>query len=73
MESLSLSHDGLGPAIANLDWCVLIQSECAQSAPQQHDGAGHKSTVRRARIFIFGVTDNRAAVLFISLNCYLTH
>ena len=29
---LSLSHDGLGPAIADLHWCVRIRSECAQSA-----------------------------------------
>lgn len=51
--SLSLSHDGLGPAIADLDWCVLIQSECVQSAAQQHDGAAHKSKVRRVNIYFW--------------------
>lgn len=41
--SLSLSHDGLGAAIADLDLCVLIQSE---SAARQHDRVGHKLKVR---------------------------
>lgn len=45
-----------GPAAADLDLCVLTQSERAQSAAQQHDGAGHKSKVRCVKIYFW---DNR--------------
>lgn len=50
---LSLSQDGPGPAVADLDLCVLIQGECAHCAAQQHDGTGRKSKVRCVKIYFW--------------------
>lgn len=52
MELLSRSHGGLGPAAADLDSCVLIQSEQAQGAAAQPDGAGHESKARRVCVYL---------------------
>lgn len=71
MGLLSLSHDGPGSAVADLDLCVFEAKRAC--APAQHDGAGRKSKVRIANIYFLGVAEKSRYALSITFNCYYTH